>query len=178
VGLALSRKLVELHRGRIEVKSGGVGRGSEFVVRLPVTIRVEPESPTDLAATRPTVASPGLRILIADDNADSVTTLSWSLEHSGHEVRTASDGIAAVQVAREFRPQLALLDIGMPRLNGYDAAREIRKMLGDEVTLVAVTGWGQEEDKRRAREAGFDRHVTKPIDIETLDRMVARPTRD
>jgi PAS domain S-box-containing protein len=178
VGLALSRKLVELHRGRIEVKSGGVGRGSEFVVRLPVTIRVEPESPTALAAAGPTVASPGLRILIADDNADSVTTLSWSLEHSGHEVRTASDGIAAVQVAREFRPQLALLDIGMPRLNGYDAAREIRKMLGDEVTLVAVTGWGQEEDKRRAREAGFDRHVTKPIDIETLDRMVARPTRD
>ncbi|HKO22036.1 MAG TPA: PAS domain S-box protein [Candidatus Eisenbacteria bacterium] len=173
VGLALSRKLVELHGGQIEVKSGGAGRGSEFLVRLPVTVRVQPETPADLAAAGPSVASPGLRILIADDNADSVTTLCWSLEHSGHEVRTASDGIAAVEVAREFRPQLALLDIGMPRLNGYDAAREIRKVLGDEVTLVAVTGWGQEEDKRRAREAGFDRHVTKPIDIGTLDRMVA-----
>ena len=172
VGLALSRKLVQLHGGRIEVKSGGIGRGSEFLVRLPVSMRVERESAPHNSLPMPSAASPGLRILIADDNADSVTTLSWSLEHSGHEVRTASDGITAVEVAREFRPQLALLDIGMPRLNGYEAARQIRQELGDEVTLVAVTGWGQEEDKRLAREAGFDRHITKPIDIETLDRMV------
>ena len=173
VGLALSKKLVELHGGKIEVKSGGVGRGSEFLVRLPISPRVETQPVSEGSGPQPPAASPGIRILIADDNEDSVTTLSWSLSHAGHEVRTASDGVAAVEVATQFRPQLALLDIGMPRLNGYDAARQIRKALGNEVTLVAVTGWGQEEDKRRAREAGFDRHVTKPIDIETLDRMVA-----
>ncbi|HEX5030308.1 MAG TPA: PAS domain S-box protein [Candidatus Eisenbacteria bacterium] len=174
VGLALSKRLVELHRGTIEVKSGGVGRGSEFLVRLPMIVRLETHAVSEGSATQPPGAPPpGIRILIADDNEDSVTTLSWSLSHSGHDVRTAFDGLAAVEVATEFRPQLALLDIGMPRLNGYDAARQIRNVLGDQVTLVAITGWGQQEDKRRAREAGFDRHVTKPIDIETLDRMVA-----
>jgi len=146
VGLALSKKLIQLHGGRIEVKSGGIGRGSEFLVRLPVSMRVERESAPHNALPMP-AASPGLRILIADDNADSVTTLSWSLEHSGHEVRTASDGITAVEVAREFRPQLALLDIGMPRLNGYDAARRIRaEANGSRPTLIAVTGWGQAPD--------------------------------
>jgi CheY-like chemotaxis protein len=173
VGLALSRKLIELHGGRIDVSSEGMGQGSEFLVRLPVSVAPDAVSPS--RTPDETTASPrtGLRILIADDNADSVTTLSWSLEHAGHEVRTAADGQAAVTVAMEFRPQLAILDIGMPRLNGYEAARRIREALGSDVALVAVTGWGQEEDRRRARDAGFDRHLTKPIDIAKLDQLVA-----
>jgi CheY-like chemotaxis protein len=120
-----------------------------------------------------TLGRSGIRILVADDNADSVTTLSWSLVHDGHDVRTATDGLKAVEVALDFRPQLAILDIGMPHLNGYEAARRIRDALGPSVTLVAVTGWGQDDDRHRSREAGFDRHVTKPLDHAMLERLIA-----
>jgi len=173
VGLALSKTLVEMHGGRIEVTSAGIGKGSEFTVRLPILEIANGNADEDEvpAASR---AGGGLRILVADDNADSATLLAWSLRQSGHDVRTALDGVAAVQAAASFHPRLAILDIGMPRLNGYEAARQIRSQAGSDVVLVAMTGLGQEEDKRRAMEAGFDHHLTKPVDLPTIEKLVAQ----
>jgi len=173
VGLALSRTLVQLHGGRIEAHSEGLGKGSEFTVRLPVRSVVDrPKAsvPLSAPAARP---SSRHRILVADDNADSAEVLAWALRRAGHEVRVALDGAAAIAAAGELKPQMAILDIGMPQVNGYDAARQIRAALGDTVVLVAMTGWGQDEDRRRAREAGFDHHLTKPVDLAAVEQLVA-----
>ena len=175
IGLALVKSLVEMHGGRVEARSPGLGKGSEFLVRLPA---VEPARPAP-AADRPRAAGPHhgrprRRILIADDNADAAQSLAMMLRVLGHDVRTAPDGQAAVDLAEAFRPELVLLDIGMPRLNGYDAARHLRlQPWSQNVTLVALTGWGQDEDKRRATEAGFDHHFTKPIAPNALDSLLA-----
>lgn len=115
-----------------------------------------------------------LRLLIVDDNRDTAESLSMLLELMGHEVRTAHDGLAAIDVASEFRPDAVLLDIGLPRLNGYDAARRIREQdWGAAMHLIAVTGWGQDTDRNQAKAAGFDHHLTKPIDIQTLTKLLA-----
>jgi PAS domain S-box-containing protein len=174
VGLALSRTLIEMHGGQIEARSEGPGRGSEFTVRLPIVVAPEPEpSPVPLGPT--SLPSPtGFRILIADDNADSAMLLAWALRRAGHDVRIANDGITAVETATSFRPKLAILDIGMPGLSGYEAASRIRSRLGAEIVLVAVTGWGQEDDKRRAAEAGFDHHLTKPVDLASIEQVVSQ----
>ena len=113
------------------------------------------------------------RILIADDNPDAVEMLNLMLSLNGHSVTVASDGVVAVALAAALKPQIAFLDIGMPRMDGYEAARQIRDTLGPGVTLVALTGWGQDEDKRRSKEAGFDHHLTKPPDPEVLERLIA-----
>lgn len=114
------------------------------------------------------------RILVVDDNIDSAESLAMMLELSGHDVATAHDGVEAIELAREFRPHVALLDLGMPKLDGYEAARSIRRQSwGQKIMLVALTGWGQQEDKRRSREAGFDAHLVKPIDFDALEELVA-----
>jgi CheY-like chemotaxis protein len=170
VGLALARTLVELHGGRIEAKSQGLGKGSEFIVRIPALLE-EPvgAAPGDNGSK---ALAPVQRILVADDNQDSAEVLASLLRGAGHDVRTANDGIAATKLWEAFQPKLAILDIGMPKLNGYDVARRIREKGDRHTVLVAVTGWGQEDDKRRAREAGFDHHLTKPIDIDALEKII------
>jgi PAS domain S-box-containing protein len=171
IGLALARGLIDLHGGRLEARSDGVGRGSEFIVHLPVSASlVLPTSPpADLTA--PPLSSH--RVLIADDNRDAADSLSLLLELEGHEIRTVHDGRAAVSEAERFRPEIALLDIGMPELNGFEVARELRKQPWAQHTLlIAITGWGQEQDRRRSREAGFDHHLTKPIDPDAVSRLI------
>jgi PAS domain S-box-containing protein len=166
IGLALVRGMVELHGGSIEAHSDGPGRGSELIVRLPV---IEAPVPAPQQAGEDRQAPPRgakLRILVVDDNRDAADSLTMLLELKGHDVHTAYDGLAAVEAAETSRPDVVLLDVGLPKMNGYEAARHIRQQpWGKPMTLVAVTGWGQEEDKRRAAEAGFDHHLTKPVDL-------------
>jgi len=172
VGLTLARQLVVLHGGTIEAKSEGPGRGSEFVLRLPIVARTEDVGRTEPA---PKFAGTPCRILVADDNPDAVESLRLLLQTSGHDVRTAKDGESAVRVAEDFQPNVALLDLGMPNVDGYEAARRIRALgWGKRVFLVALTGWGQESDKRRGREAGFDAYFVKPVAPEELAAMLAR----
>jgi PAS domain S-box-containing protein len=173
IGLTLVQRVVQMHGGRVEARSGGRGKGSEFLVRLPST----PVSRTG-DVTGPSVrpergAVPGKRVLVVDDNEDAVRSLTLMLTMMGHEVVTAKDGEEAVRMVEESRPDLVLLDIGMPRLNGYDAARRIREEpWGRKLPLVALTGWGLEEDRRLAKESGFDRHVVKPIGVDTLRALI------
>lgn len=168
IGLALVRKLVEMHSGTVEGFSEGIGKGSVFTVRLPISLDVRPaQSPTSKAKTHRSI--PIRRVLVVDDNIDAAISLASVLELSGHEVRTVHDGLAAVNVAGEFRPDIVLMDIGMPGLNGYDACRRIRaERWGVEMILVALTGWGQDDDRNRAAEAGFDTHLIKPINPSSL----------
>ncbi|MBM3818486.1 MAG: response regulator [Acidimicrobiia bacterium] len=170
IGLTLARRLIELHGGTIEASSAGAGRGSTFVVRLPLSAAAG-DAVTPAAAPTGDPVTPR-RILIAEDIPDAAEMLRVMLERMGHDVRVAADGVQAVALAKEYQPDVALLDIGMPRMDGYQAAREIRAALGPDVRLVALTGWGQEEDQRRAREAGFDHHLTKPAEPETLERLL------
>jgi CheY-like chemotaxis protein len=172
IGLSIAKRLVEMHGGSIQVASGGHRQGSEFLVRLPAKgERIfgsgAEERPSAVAA------GPRHRILVADDNPDSASTLSLMLEVMGNEVRTARDGEEAVEVARAFRPDAILLDIGMPRLNGYDACARIRAQPGNAgACIVALTGWGQNEDKDRAQAAGFDRFLVKPVEPLVLESMI------
>ena len=169
IGLALAKRLVELHDGRIEAHSEGLGMGTTFIVRLPVAAPAEQAKPLRAA---PQVTG-RCRVLVADDIPDAAEMMAVMIECMGHDVRVATDGVQAVEIAQQFEPQIALLDIGMPRMDGYEAARHIRATLGDRVFLVAVTGWGQEEDQRRAYAAGFDRHVTKPAEPAVLESLIA-----
>ena len=175
IGLTLVKRLVELHGGSVEAHSQGSGRGSRFLVRLPRAVRVMALHGPARPAARPGKLRPH-RILVADDNRDAADSLASMLRLAGHEVRIAYDGREAVELAESFRPELALLDIGMPRLNGYDAAQAIRENARqkshDDLLLVALTGWGQPEDKRRSRSAGFDYHFVKPLDPAELDRIL------
>jgi PAS domain S-box-containing protein len=171
VGLALARKLVELHGGTIQARSEGLGKGSEFTVRIPA---LPPEDPTTSHAEDSSgVLQQSRRIVVADDNVDSATVLADLLRIAGHNVRTVHDGAAAVDAVLSEEPDLAVLDIGMPKLNGYDVAKRIRASESKRTVLIAITGWGQEEDKRRSAAAGFDHHLTKPVDIATLDKIIA-----
>jgi len=172
IGLALVKGLVELHAGSIEVESEGVRKGSTFVLRLPLPPQ-ESGAPLD-AASKDEAQSAGRRVLVVDDNRDAADSLGMLLLVSGHDVRVAHGGRAALSLAEEFRPEVVLLDIGMPDLDGYAVARQMRAELwGADVCLVALTGWGQEEDRRRTRLAGFDHHFTKPIDPEKLASLFA-----
>jgi CheY-like chemotaxis protein len=173
IGLALVKHLVGLHGGTVEVRSEGPKQGSEFVVSLPC--RPAAAQPFEHAPTpEANGASSSRKILIADDNQDAANTLSLLLRLAGHDVRTAHGGEAALALATEFEPEFALLDIGMPDLDGYEVARRLRLTdQGRHVRLIALTGWGQDEDKRRARDAGFDHHLTKPVDPSTLGALLA-----
>ncbi len=171
VGLTLVRRLVELHGGTVEAHSEGVGKGSEFVVRL----RTAP-APTKPATAdeRPAASAPPRRILVVDDNVDAAVSLATMLQMMGHETETAHEGLSALESAARWRPDVVLLDIGMPRISGYEVAARIRQFpWGEGMSLVALTGWGQEEDRRRSREAGFDHHLVKPVHPETLARLLS-----
>jgi two-component system CheB/CheR fusion protein len=175
IGLSIARRLVEMHGGRITVHSEGHGSGSTFTVTLPAAVVPDAaEIPSGSAVSAGITPMACKRILIADDNADSVTTLSMMLEMLGNEVRIAHDGEAAVRAAQEFRPDAILLDIGMPKLNGYDACARLRAMPETaQAYMVALTGWGQEEDRIRARDAGFDHHMVKPVEPALLEKLIA-----
>jgi signal transduction histidine kinase len=174
IGLALVRRLVEMHGGSVSAVSAGAGAGSEFQIRLPllceVTRSAEPLRPAD-AGDVPTVPR---RILLADDNPDALESLAMVLRLRGHEVFSAANGALALETAVRHMPEVALLDIGMPLLDGYEVARRIRAQeWGKGVTLVALTGWGQESDRRRSQEAGFDTHLVKPLDLDKLSALLA-----
>jgi PAS domain S-box-containing protein len=174
IGLWLVRQLVEMHGGSVEVHSDGVGKGSEFVVRLPIAV---PPDGTE-SAQGPDSLSTAItqrRILVVDDNEDSALSLAMMLQCMGNETATAHNGFDALKLAPTFRPQLIFLDIGMPKLNGHETARRIRQEpWGRDTVLVALTGWGQEEDKRRSEEAGFNLHIVKPVDLGVLEKLLER----
>jgi len=175
IGLALSRGLVQLHGGRITAQSAGLGKGSEFVVSLPRSLIVEaPASNPGKAGGQSNSQTPR-RVLLADDNRDAADTLGMLLELAGHEVHLAHTGAEAFEIANQLRPDVAVLDIGMPDLSGYDVVRRIRlEPWGAQMILIALTGWGQQDDKRRAMDAGFDHHCTKPVEPDELQRCFVR----
>jgi len=175
IGLALVRRLLEMHGGSVTASSEGAGRGSQFVIRLPLyTGETRTENAKEPAARRSQAAAVCRRILVADDNSDALESLSEVLRLQGHEVFSAANGSLAVEVAERNLPDVALIDIGMPLLDGYEVARRIRaQRWGKRVTLLALTGWGQEADRRRSSEAGFDLHLVKPLDVAKLSELLA-----
>jgi CheY-like chemotaxis protein len=177
IGLALVERLVELHGGTVTAHSEGPGRGSEFIVQLPRMETAAPSAPAtpDAVPKRGGGATSRRRILIVDDNRDALESLATLLELSGHVVCAAPNGEAALALAASFRPDLVLLDLGMPKVDGYEVARRIRaEPWGKAMTLVALTGWGHDEDRRRTRACGFDSHMVKPLDFEVLAALLAR----
>jgi CheY-like chemotaxis protein len=178
IGLSLARRLVELHGGSIEARSAGPGQGSEFIVRL-ATINAPQLAPQAALDSDDRAPEPvARRILVADDNRDAADSLGLLLQMGGNDVRIAYESHHALRLADEFRPDTALLDIGMPDMNGCDLARSLRgQAWGERMLLIAVTGWGQAEDRRRTREAGFDAHLVKPVDHAVLLRLLADPPR-
>jgi CheY-like chemotaxis protein len=167
IGLTLVQRLVRLHGGTVEARSAGVDRGSEFTVRLPVAH----EQPASAAADERASSTPR-RVLVIDDNSDAANALRMLLENDGHSVRVAHDGVSGLALAREYRPEYLLLDIGLPRLNGYDIAASVR---GDpelkDTTIVAITGYGQVHDRARTAAVGFDHHLTKPVEFTALQEL-------
>jgi PAS domain S-box-containing protein len=173
LGLTLVKRLVQMHGGSIEARSEGPGQGSEFVVRLPVAIESSPGAHRANGEGAQPAPTSRHRILVVDDNRDAAETLAELLELTGSDLRTAHDGLEAVAVAGEFRPDVVLLDIGLPKLNGYEVARKIREQpWGKGMVLVALTGWGQEQDRHRSREAGFNHHMVKPVDPDDLFKLL------
>jgi CheY-like chemotaxis protein len=172
IGLALAKGIVDLHGGRIEAASGGTGKGSRFTVYLPGASQTRMDPPVARAALNGHATHK--RILLADDNRDAAESLAIILRLEGHEVELAHDGVAALQLFAEKRPDVALLDIGMPKTNGYEVAKRIRASpAGREVLLVAITGWAQDSDRAQSRAAGFDHHLTKPVEPDTLIELLA-----
>jgi PAS domain S-box-containing protein len=179
IGLTLVQRLVEMHGGTVGARSDGPGKGSEFVVSLPVARDIKVEGPAGTAGDEELSASPARRILVVDDNHDAADSLGMLLRMMGNEVHTAHDGLEAVGAAAAFQPDIVLMDIGLPKLNGYEAACRIRAQEGGAgILLVALTGWGQEEDQRRAKDAGFDHHMTKPVEFDVLKKLLAETAPD
>jgi CheY-like chemotaxis protein/two-component sensor histidine kinase len=181
IGLTLVKRLVEMHGGTIEPRSAGEGMGSEFVVRLPVLVRSVAAGSDGVSAAQ--VSGDGLssgngaqserRVLIVDDNRDSADSLSMLLELTGNRTYVAHDGLEAIEAAERYRPEVMLLDIGLPKLDGHEVCRRIREQpWGKDVIMIALTGWGQEDDRRRTREAGFDHHLVKPADMVALQAVL------
>jgi CheY-like chemotaxis protein len=180
IGLAMARRLVEMHGGSIEAYSGGVNQGSEFTIRLPAPRSLQPQS---VPRARIDQALKGLSVLVVDDNTDAADSVGMLLRAMGCAVQVAYDGPSALTALADFKATVVLLDIGMPDMDGYETCRRIREKWGTQVSVVAVTGWGQQSDKRSAVQSGFDAHITKPADpaqleqiICTLSRRSAAPT--
>ena len=178
IGLALSRRLIEMHGGTLVAHSDGLGTGSEFVVLLPMALQKQGERHAGKDRQQQAVlplTSRGMRILIADDNVDAASTLAILMEVLGNKVKQVNDGAAAVEAAASFRPQVALIDIGMPKLNGYQVCQQIRQQEGGmAMVIIAITGWGQPEDRRKSAEAGFNHHLVKPVDPSELAQLLAK----
>jgi len=183
IGLSLVQRLAQLHGGSVEARSEGLGHGSEFVVRLPLA-QAEPPAPATVAKTQPSAPQARRRVLIVDDNRDAADTLAEVMEMLGYEVGTAYDGVEGVARAETMRPDAAVLDLGMPRLDGFGACRALRQTeWGRGMAVLALSGWGQAADTQRAVEAGFDGHLVKPVSPdalmekieETLAKRAARP---
>jgi signal transduction histidine kinase len=173
IGLTLVRSLVEMHGGSVSAHSEGPGCGSEFVVRLPVEKEREQSSATSRSPKGTSQVLPSRRILVVDDNVDSATTLGMLLKFLGADVQLVHDGPAALDAIDKYRPDVVLLDIGMPGMDGYEVAKRIRQHDAfDDVMLIALTGWGQADDRRRTREAGSDHHLVKPADIAALQALL------
>jgi CheY-like chemotaxis protein len=177
IGLTLAKSLVEMHGGTITAASAGVDLGTEFRVELPVTDAVDAAAAARAAPISP---APRRRVLIVDDNQDAAQSLCLLLQMLGeHEVRIALNGAQALAIAAELRPEIVLLDLMMPGMDGFEvAARMRREPWGRDIRLVALTGWGQEDHRRRTREAGFDRHLTKPADVVALEDVLCAPLAD
>jgi PAS domain S-box-containing protein len=172
IGLSLVKRLVEMHGGSVVAHSDGAGRGAEFVVRLPIFVEAPP-----IAASQPVEPKTNestRRILIVDDNRDNAETLARLLAISGHETSTANDGLEALRLAEQFQPEVILLDIGLPEMNGYDVCQKIRSQpWGRDIVIIALTGWGQDEDRRKSKDAGFNGHMVKPAELSKLERLIA-----
>jgi signal transduction histidine kinase/ActR/RegA family two-component response regulator len=177
IGLTLARRLVEMHQGRIEIRSPGPGQGTEVEIRLPTTAAVDADA---MKAEKPTVgAARSLRVLIVEDNLDAAEMLDTAVSVLGHNTRIANDGVTALTLAGQFAPEVVLLDVGLPVMNGYAVAQALRaRPEHHRVHIAAVTGWGQDEDRRKAREAGFDSHFTKPLAPAALEELLTRVAHD
>jgi len=180
IGLALVRRLVALHGGRVRARSDGPGHGTEMIVCLPIQSDDRQTAATQRAVEEEEAAPPirPFRILIVDDNRDAADSMALALHYAGHEVATAYDGAEGIERASVFEPDVVLLDLGMPGLNGFEIARRVRQQpWGGTPALIALTGWGQEQDRRRTKEAGFDAHLTKPVSaselLKTLEAVMA-----
>jgi CheY-like chemotaxis protein len=170
----LVRKLVEMHRGTVSVTSAGLGQGSTFTVRLPL-MGTQAETTAGLR-TKESIREAGAirRILVVDDNEDAAASLAMLLEQLGHVLAIAHDGQEGLEKARSFGPEVVFLDLGMPRMDGFETARHLRSLpRGRELLLVALTGWGQEQDQERTREAGFDCHLLKPLEVGALNKIMS-----
>jgi CheY-like chemotaxis protein len=184
IGLTLVRSLISLHGGTVSAVSEGLGKGSVFTVTLPLVVgspvsahdEASSDRTSDVARREDsgTVAVPRFDVLIVEDNEDSRELLATILKKRGHKVYTADDGPGGVDAALARRPRVMLVDIGLPGLDGYGVARQVREKIGKTVFLVAITGYGQPEDRKRAIEAGFDMHLTKPVDMGAIDRLLSR----
>jgi len=175
IGLALVKGLVSLHGGRVDVRSEGLGRGSEFIVHLPHRVLAPPQAQPreeNTGAANASVVRRG-RILVADDNRDAAESLALVLRFSGYEVSIAFGGAEALEIGNRERPLAAIIDIGMPGMSGHEVARRMRlEAWGRNAALIALTGWGQEQDKQAAKAAGFDEHLTKPVDPDDVERVL------
>jgi len=175
IGLSLVRRLVNMHGGEVSAHSMGPGTGSVFTVRLPLASGGQAAGSKASNADFGGAAGEGARILVVDDNVDAAVTLSMILEACGYTTQVAHDGAQAVELAAAFRPRLAFLDIGMPGMDGYQTARAMRQVAGlEHVTLVALTGWGADSDRQKSGEAGFDHHLTKPVQLDVVQDLLAR----
>jgi CheY-like chemotaxis protein len=170
IGLTLVKRLVELHGGSITASSDGRGRGSKFVVRLPISTK----APAAIAPKGGVRSTAPRRILVVDDNRDSARSLGLLLQLNGHQTQTAYDGLEALGAAENFRPEVVLLDIGLPEMNGYDVCRTLRECAwGKEITIIALTGWGHDDFRNKSNEAGFDAHLVKPVELSVLTGLLA-----
>ena len=180
IGLSLAKSLVAMHGGTIEARSEGRGKGSEFVVRLPAALEVDEVSVPSVPLTDrgPSAVGPRLRVVVVDDYRDALESLAALLDALGHEVVPANCGEDGMIAVESQRPDVVLLDIGLPGMDGYAVAKRIRALPGgQDILLVAMTGWGQQQDKRKATDAGFDVHLTKPADPRELEALLAQRTR-